>query len=163
MTCPGGLSGCMQFTLQWSRIRCACTHTHTHTHTHTLTSVKKSQRWQDRKSCPGKTKELRLFVVFFFPVSWAPALGETGPVSPSERACREKVVQQALRPLKTAEAGRWWGRGQNWKRQPGGSFRALPCVAGLDSAWKHQPGGEFQGLPHVTGLDLPAPAVIQGL
>ena len=123
-------------------------YTHTHTHTHTLTSVKKSQRWQDRKSCPGKTKELRLFVVFFFPVSWAPALGETGLVSPSGRACREKVAQEALRPLETAETGRWRGGGQNRKHQPGGSFRSSPVSLGWTCGTGSHPGA-------VTGQGAP--------
>lgn len=99
-----------------------------HVHTHTLTSVKKSQRRQDRKRHPGETKEVRLLVVFFFPVSWAPTLGEMGLVSPSKRTCGEKVAQEALRPLKAeqrqADGG---GQGdQNWKHRPGGEPQVFP-------------------------------------
>lgn len=82
-------------------------------------------------------------MAFFFPVSWAPTLGEMGLVSPSKRPCGEKVAQEALRPLKTEQRqadGR--GRGdQNWKHQPGGEPQGLPPVAlaGLRCA-RSQPG-----------------------
>lgn len=114
-----------------------------HVHTHSL--AKKSQRRQDRKRRPGETKEVRLFVAFFFPaIPWAPTLGEMGLVS-QQAPCGEKVAQEALRPLKTEQ------------RQADGG-------AGGDQNWKHQPGGEPQGLPPVAlaGLRLRS-EVSQGL
>ena len=69
-------------------------------------------------------------------------------ITPSGRACREKVAQEALRPLETAETGRWRGGGQNRKHQPGGSFRSSPVSLGWTCGTGSHPGA-------VTGQGAP--------
>ena len=130
MTCPGGLSGCLQFTLQRSRTHCACTHTHTH-------FGKEKPTVTRQEELPRRDQGVMYVCGLFshspgspFRVRWS---NSANLAPPSQRTCREKVVREAPRPLKTEQ--KWAGAGgpgrdaPAWWRVSGSSF----CVPGLAS------------------------------